>query len=495
MFLSRRRFGFARLRVVSPALTSVLLLGGCANFSPDGGMSVVSDMTTGAIGEHVTKIRSEDEAAAAHARVAELLSRTMTADTAVQIALLNNRGLQAAYNELGISEAMMVEASLPPSPAITLSRLVQPSSIELEAQILQNVLSLLTLPRRREIAEDRFFQAQKRAVEATLRVAADSRRAYYRAVAANELVKLLDQSRMSAETVSDFAKKLGETGGMAKLDQAREHAFTAEVGGQLAQARLNQRLERERLNQALGLWGAQIKYKLPIKLPALPPKPKIEDDIETEAVLCRVDLEVARMEVAILAKEFGLTNATRFIDVLDVRGIRRLEKTKVTDVDYALGPGPSLIRTTTEQTEKVRWRGFEVDFQIPIYDFGEVRTRRAEETYMAAVNRLIEKAVNVRSEARQAYQTYRGTYDVVRYFDREILPLRQIISEQTLLNFNGMLIDVFALLIDAKARIDTNIQAVNARRDFWLAKVDLHTAVVGGRDSAPTSSVATALGG
>jgi outer membrane protein TolC len=253
-------------------------------------MGIVSDLTTAAIGEPVRKIRSEDEATAAQARVADLLSRTMTADAAVRIALLNNRGLQAAYNELGVSESTIVEASLPPSPAITLSRLVQPSSIELEAQILQNVLSLLTLPRRREIAEDRFFQAQTRAVETTLRVAADARRAYYRAVAANELVKLLNQALMSAETVSDFAKKLGETGGMSKLDQAREHAFTAEVGGQLAQARLNQRLERERLNQALGLWGAQIKYKLADKLPALPSKPKIEDDIETEAVLFRVDL-------------------------------------------------------------------------------------------------------------------------------------------------------------------------------------------------------------
>jgi outer membrane protein TolC len=447
-------------------------------------MGIVSDLTTAAIGEPVRKIRSEDEATAAQARVADLLSRTMTADAAVRIALLNNRGLQAAYNELGVSESTIVEASLPPSPAITLSRLVQPSSIELEAQILQNVLSLLTLPRRREIAEDRFFQAQTRAVETTLRVAADARRAYYRAVAANELVKLLNQALMSAETVSDFAKKLGETGGMSKLDQAREHAFTAEVGGQLAQARLNQRLERERLNQALGLWGAQIKYKLADKLPALPSKPKIEDDIETEAVLFRVDLEIARMEVAILAKEFGLTHATRFIDVLDVRGIRRLEKTDVTEVDYTLGPGPSLIRTTTDRTEKIRWRGLDVDFQIPIYDFGEVRTRRAEETYMAAVNRVIEKEVNVRSEARQAYQAYRGNFDVVRHYEREILPLRQIISEQTLLNYNGMLIDVFALLTDARARIDTNVQAVTARRDFWLAKVDLHTAVVGGRDAA-----------
>ena len=491
MGLGRHRSVWKRLMMVS-ASSSIVVSGGCAQFSPDGGMSLVSDLSTAAIGQPAAKIHDEHDAAAAEARVAELLSRTMTADAAVQIALVNNRGLQAAYNELGVSEAMMVEASLPPSPTVTLSRLIQPSSIEIEAQILQNVLGLLTLPRRREIAEDRFLQAQKRAVDETLKIAADERRGYYRTVAANEQVVLLRQAVTSAETVSDFAVKLGETGGMAKLDQAREHAFTAEVGGQLAQARLTQRLERERLNQALGLWGVQLNYKLSYKLPALPPKPKVEDDIETEAVLSRIDLEIARMEIAILAKEFGLTRATRFIDVLEVRGIRRIEKNKVTDIDYALGPGPTLVRSETQRTEKVRWRGFDVDFQIPIYDFGEVRTRRAEETYMAAVNRLIEKAVNVRSEARQAYQAYRGTYDVVRHYEREVLPLRQIITEQTLLNYNGMLVDVFQLLADARARIDTNVQAATARRDFWLAKVDLHTAVLGGREGGvvPTALAA-----
>ena len=176
------------------ALSSILFLGGCAQFSADGGMSLVSDLSANAIGEPAAKIENKHDAAAAQVRVAELLSRTMTADAAVQIALLNNRGLQAAYNELGVSEAMMVEASLPPSPTVTLSRIIQPSTIEIEAQILQNVLSLLTLPRRREIAEDRFFQAQKRAVDTTLKIAADARRAYYRTVASNEQVMLLQQA-------------------------------------------------------------------------------------------------------------------------------------------------------------------------------------------------------------------------------------------------------------------------------------------------------------
>ena len=342
------------------------------------------------------------------------------------------------------------------------------------------MLALLTLPRRREIAEDKFKAGQSRAVEATLRTAAEARRAYYRAVAAGNTVKFLEDARLSAEAVSELAKKLGETGALPKLDQAREHAFYAEVSGDLAIARLKQRSEREKLNRALGLWGKDLAYRLPEKLKALPAKPRTADKIETEAVTSRVDLEIARMDLAILAKEFGLTQATRFIDVLEVSGLSRNERKPVTDVSYALAPGPALVKTETQSVEKTPRNGFDVTFQIPIYDFGEARARLAEETYLRSVNLLIDKAVNVRADAREAYQGYRGAYDIASYYDKEILPLREIISEQTLLKYNGMLSDLFGLLTDARARISANVQAIEAKRDFWLADADLQTAINGG---------------
>src|SRR3990172_848931 len=170
-------------RPMAASLTLSILVSACASFSPDGGMSLVQDRAGGELGKDVVKIRSQADAAEAEARGNALLAKPMTADSAVQIALLNNRGLQAAYNDLGISEAQMVEASLPPVPTVSLARLTG-AELEIERQIVQNLLALLTLPRRREIAEDRFHQAQVRAVEATLKTAADARRAYFRAVGA-----------------------------------------------------------------------------------------------------------------------------------------------------------------------------------------------------------------------------------------------------------------------------------------------------------------------
>jgi outer membrane protein TolC len=463
----------------------LLLVGACAKFSPDAGMLTVEAAASGELNKDVVKIGNEADAAAVSARVKMLLAKALTVSGAVQIALINNRGLQAAFNELGISEAQMVEASLPPAPSVSFLRIVGSGGFEIERQIIQNVLGLLTLPRRREIAEARFRQAQVRAVEMTLRIAVEAARSYYRAVAANETVRFLQEARAAAEAASDVAKQLGETGAMSKLDQAREHVFYAELSGQIATARLRQRREHERLVRALGLWGSETKFTLPAKLPALPAKPRSMDWVEREAVTRRADLVIARMEIDILALQLGLTRKIRFINALKIAGASKTEK------DVLVDNGQALV-------DKIDRGGFALDVEIPIYDFGEARVRLAEETYMQAVNRLLERAVNARSEAREAYQAYRGAYDIARHYEREVLPLRKIIADETLLNYNAMIRDLFALLGEARARIGSNIQAIDARRDFWLATVDLHAAIVGGRgpgEAAEASSpMATAIG-
>ena len=149
-------------------------------------------------------------------------------------------------------------------------------------------------------------------------------------------------------------------------------------------------------------------------------------------------------------------------------------------------------------TALFRERGFDVQFQIPVFDGGEVRVRQAAETYNRAFNLLTEKAVNVRSEARDAFRVYRSTYDIAGHYQREVLPLRKIISDEMQLRFGSMQVDVFALLAEAKQRISALRAAIEAKRDFWLAQSELQTAVNGGgrADSQQEPRVsATALAG
>ena len=465
-------FPRGRTSMLSGVAGCALLLGGCASFSPDAGLSTAQSYASVELNKDIVKITNEEEALSTQGRVEQLLSRPLTPDSAVQIALLKNRGLQAAFNTLGVSEAQFVQATLPPVPRFSLSRATGDFSLEIERQILVSLFQLATLPARAFVAEQRFRAAQFRAAEAVLRLAAEARRQYYRTVAANQAVGFLEQALASAESASELAKRLGETGALNKLEQAREHAFYTELGAQLARARVQRQVERERLIRQLGVWGRDINFRLPGSLPPLPGRVETAQALEQRALEKRVDLQVARFDLQALAGQFGLTNATGFVSAFDVGYADILEKSKSFTVNDEGG-------VDVDREKRFR-RGFAVDLTIPIYDFGATAIRGAREAYLGAANRLAQRAVNARSQVREAYLRYRGNLDIARHYQTRVLPLRQTIQEQALLQYSGMLIDVTQLIVDSRARILSNIAAIEARRDFWIAGTDLKAALVGG---------------
>ena len=77
-----------RFSSVTGVVTIAGLLSGCANFSTDAGMNFVKSEAGGELGKDIVKVRTEADAAATKARVDALLKKPMTADTAVQVALL-----------------------------------------------------------------------------------------------------------------------------------------------------------------------------------------------------------------------------------------------------------------------------------------------------------------------------------------------------------------------------------------------------------------------
>lgn len=440
------------------ALGLLLVATACAEFSPDGGMSAVATATRNAIGGDVTKITSEAEAARARERVDALLREPLTPDGVVQIALLNNRDLQVAYNDLGLTEIARVEATLPPNPRLTLSRMAGAGVVELEVQLLTNILALTTLPARRETARQHFARAQQLAVEATYRTALEARRAWVNAMTAQQIVGYLEQSRMAADATAELTRKLGETGAATKIEQARAAAAYAELSAQLAQARLRARQTREVLVRVLGLWGGAQDFRLPSQLPVLPRAVERIANIETEAVTQRVDLAIARQDLLIAARTLRLTEATRFISLLELSGIGDFER--------------------GAEERKNRW-GFELEIEIPIFDGGEVKLRRERETYMRALNRLAARAVAARSEARVAYEGYLASHEIAAHYQNRVLPLRRVISQETLLRYNGMLADVFELLTETRERVASHVAAIEARRAFLLAEIELRAAVIG----------------
>ncbi|PSH61435.1 copper resistance protein [Phyllobacterium brassicacearum] len=453
------------------AVAGPLVVSGCASSGmtaavsdPAAGFSTVQARTSGAIGKQAVWAQSQAETKSLAERIRNLVyKKTIGADTAVQVALLNNRGLQAAYAEVGLSAADVWQETMPVNPTASVSYSSIGIGRIIETAITSNILAMMTRSRRVGIADARFRQAQLNAAQETLRVAADTRRAWINAVAAWETVSYLNRSQVAADAASDLAQKLGETGAFSKTGQAREHVFNAELTGETAKARLNARLAKEELTRLMGLWGQDVDYSVPNALPALPKGPKNKSGIEAEALRNRIDLDVAKLELEATAKSYGLTNATRYVTDLQLMGGVEVEQ------EEEEGDKKDVVSGAAE-----------LEFSIPIFDTGQARMRKAELTYVRVANLLAEKAVNVRSETRSAYQAYRSTYDIARHYRNSVLPLRAKIEEESILTYNGMITNTFELLADTRARITSNILSLNAKREFYLAEVNLGTAIYGG---------------
>jgi outer membrane protein TolC len=166
-------------------------------------------------------------------------------------------------------------------------------------------------------------------------------------------------------------------------------------------------------------------------------------------------VQAARAATEETARNLGLTQATRFVNVLEVGW------------------------QNNGFSQQPPQRGWEVSLELPLFDWGDARVARAQSVYMQSLQRAAQTAIDARSEVREAYGAYRSAWDIARHHRDEIVPLRARIAEENLQRYNGMLIGVFELLADARAQIASVDDAIAALRDFWLAQADLDAALVG----------------
>ncbi|MEO6064342.1 MAG: TolC family protein, partial [Lysobacterales bacterium] len=432
-------------------LTVALVLGlsGCATLADDRGFGPVATSVQQRTGVAPRWMRSDSDRESVKALVTERLAQPLSANDAVQIALINNQGLQASYAELGIAEAELVRAGRLPNPRFSFSRLSNSQSLEIERKFTVDVVSILMMPITSKIEARRFKTTQTVVAAEALRVAADTRRAYFLAVAASESVRYFEQVHLAAEAGSDLARRMMEAGNWSRLAQARERVFYADATARLARGKQNALAERERLARLLGLGNDARAIKLPDRLPALPGSPRTLTNLEAQVLAQRLDITMARQGLDATGYALELTKVTRFIGVFD------------------------LAYKNKSETGLPRQNGYEIELEVPLFDWGETKLAKAEAIYLQSVARLAEATGNAQSEARTAHAAYLSTYDLARHYREEVVPLRKKIAEETLLRYNGMLLSVFELLADAREQVMSVNASIEATRDFWLADADL----------------------
>ena len=453
---------------LASALIAIALLAGCASVPGDQGFGAVSALANERVGHDARLVRNEQDEHALAALIAGKLRSALTADDAVQIALLNNRGLQSMYWNVGIAQADLVQAGRLQNPSFAFQRTREGGSVNIERSLTFSLVRLLTAPIAKRVESARFEQTRLMVANALFQHAAKTRRAYFDAVAAIQGLAYARQVAASAEASLELTGRMAQAGNFSQLDLARQQVFEAEASAALARAGKRAVATREHLTRLMGLWGTSGSYLLPDRLPDLPAVPAELGDIERIAIRERLDIRAARVEAAQSASSLGLTKTTRFVNVFDLGYVRNAGE----------GTAP----------------GYAISLELPLFDWGGARVARSEAIYMQAVNKVAQAATDARSEARESYLDYRTSYDLAKHYRDRVIPLRKKISDETMLRYNGMLVSAFELLADAREQAAAVNSTIDALKEFWMAQTNLEAALGGHLPASPDQNTTSNQG-
>lgn len=449
------QYGEVMKRIIPVLLGAMVALSGCATFSQQHGMADVQSGAEKYIKQEVVWPRTVLEQQAVSARVDALLEQSLTVDDAVQLALLNNKGLQASLYALKVADADVVQAGRLPNPAFSMLYARHNGEYKIEQALTFNIFSLALMPKALEIERQNFEKAKRNVTIDVLRLAYQTRSAYFNALAANEQVRYSLQVKQSAEASAEMAKRMVKAGNWNVLDQAREQGFYTDAMLDALNAKNQQVAAHEALARLLGISAEQLK--LPARLPDLPATSSELQSIEKTAFEQRLDLQAMRLEADSLAKQLGLTKVTSVINVLEIGPARVLEGRRGDAYKH----------------------GVDIRFELPLFDWGDAKVARAEAIYMQAVNHAAQVAVNAQSEIREAHHQYVASYEMAKQYRDEIVPLRKKILAENQLRYNGMLISPFELFADARAQVSSVNSYIEKLNAFWQAETALQMTRIG----------------
>jgi outer membrane protein TolC len=196
-------------------------------------------------------------------------------------------------------------------------------------------------------------------------------------------------------------------------------------------------------------------------LPDLPDSVEDLPDVERVVLQNRLDLRIMRRQIDELRQRLKLTRGMRFINVLDAGATRVQQGSREAPFE----------------------RGYIVALEIPLFDSGDARVKKAEAIYARAADRFTQAAIEARAQIRLAYADCRAAFELARQQRDEVLPLRMTLAQENLLRYNASQISIFELLSDVREQGVGTRRYIESVRDFWIAKSRLDGALLG--SSAP----------
>lgn len=448
------------MKVTKPLLlasvSGVALLGGCATVQPRESFPQVERAVSERTGYRVHWNDGTDADQAVAAQVETVLAKPLDADAAVQVALLNNRNLQATYEELGVAQADLVAAGLLRNPVFDGGLLFHEGggTPTIELGVAFDFLDVFFIGLRKNLAAAQLEAAKANVTAAVLDMAGDVKVAFYDMQAADQTVELRRQVEQATAASYDLAQRLREAGNNRPLDLANERALHEESKLALAAAEADAILARENLNRMMGLWGSRTRWTIAGRMPEPPQDESRADGLERQAVTSSLALQSSRAQITIGLRELGITLPLGYLSDLEVGASAERD-----DGEWELGPALAL--------------------PIPIFSQGQPQVARAQAQIRRARQQYYATAVEVRSNIRSAYARVQSLRQRVDYYRTVLLPLRQSIVDQTQLQYNAMQIGAFQLLQAKRDQVGAAQTYLTLLRDYWTAKTELELGLRG----------------
>jgi len=413
-------------------------LGGCATVNPQLDYERVRHHITEATGQERVYVPGDDELVAEI--VADLSQDGITAAEAVEIGLLNSPTLQAAFLDVGMARADVVQAGLFSNPFVGVSvRLPDGGGLAgLEAGVAQNIAELWQIPVRKQAAERTLDRAILELARMAADRAADVKAAYYEAVGADELYRIAQENLALTKELLELALARQEAGATSELDVNLSRSLAVHADIEVERARLAAADARRALATLLGLVSSADELVLVDSLPDAYPTIADVPALVELARGWRLDLRAAREAVALAEaqreEQYRLVFPTIELGLDFEREARRSQGGRNILADTArasIANGDLTAPDIESRSQRRRERGQDtvlgpsLGVEVPLFDQNQAQIAKADYALLQARKTLeaVDRAVT--QEVRGAADRTLAAWRLMRKFREQSIPLAQ----------------------------------------------------------------------
>ncbi len=293
-----------------------MAVAGCASTSPKQPFRDTAGLVEARTGRRIAWNEGGDDDAAVSKVVHDLLSRELTVEAAIQVALLNNKTLQATYEDLSIAQADLVQAGLLQNPSFGAGIALPVAGSASTGGILsvsQDFLSVFVLAARKKVAAAQLLATKLRVGNAVLLTTYEVECAFYNLGAAQQVAAMRKTILDAGDAALDLARRQHDAGNINDLDLVNQEAVYEQVRADLVRSDADVVVARETLTRLLGVWGADATYTVEGKLPELPPEEVGLERLESLAVGRRLDLGATHEEAQAISHSLALAKNYRWL--------------------------------------------------------------------------------------------------------------------------------------------------------------------------------------